>query len=117
MENHVLELLKHLGADTKYKGCEYILFCVDFIHNLEAYTIPDTKLMYQNIADIFTLNPASVENSIRNVITHIWTEYKNPELMKKVFGFHNYEKRPCNIEFLILFYNHIKYHIIYEQRL
>ena len=105
------ELLLKLGVKPVYKGCLYIISGISYIHSQDKYIIPDSEMIHNHIANKFQLAPVAIENSIRNVIQNIWTKKANPDLRHKIFGKHNFIKRPCNIEFLMLIYNYMKYHM------
>ena len=109
-----LELLLKLGIKPAYKGCTYIISGISYIHAQGKYIIPDSEMVHTHIATQYRLAPVAIENSIRNVIQRIWQEKTNPDLMHKIFGKHNLTKRPCNIEFLMLIYNYMKYHMNWE---
>lgn len=109
-KQYVFELLKKLEINHSYKGCEYIVSGIDFINSQHKYVIPDSEMIYAHISKAYHLSPVAVENSMRNVIQSIWADKKNPDFMCEIFGKHNFIKRPCNIEFLMLLYNYVKYH-------
>ena len=113
-QEYTSELLENLGAKPCHKGCEYIISGICLIHNMNKYDIPDSEMIYTPIATKYRLAPVAIENSMRNVIQYIWKSKTNLELMREIFGEYNLIKRPCNIEFLMLLYNYMKYHMSSE---
>lgn len=111
------ELLEQLGVSPTLKGCEYIMDSIEFIQGLDKYTVPDSELVNNEVANKYVIEPVSVENSMRNAIQLIWTEKKNPELMRTIFKDYNMGIRPCNMEFIMLLFFYIQCYIDYPQRL
>lgn len=114
---YTLDLLYQLGIHHRFKSCEYIISSIEFIHTQKKYVIPDSEMIYTHIASKYNVAPVAVENSIRNIIQSIWTSKVNLDLMRTMFGECNLEKRPCNMEFLMLMYNYIKYTLDFENQL
>ncbi len=106
---YTLELLHSLGIHKTYKGCDYIISSINYIHKNEAYYTPVTKVLYVEIAKEHNTSSMCIEKDMRGVIKLIWEQEDNLELRAKIFGEYNLEKRPSNMEFLMLLYNHIKY--------
>jgi len=104
------ETLKNLGLKKVSKGCQYIHMSIEYLLSLDKYTIPNSNMIYSFIANQLFLETTSVENSIRNAIQIIWKNQENPSLMMKIFGPYNLKKRPCNMEFLMLLYNYVRFH-------
>ncbi len=102
--------LTSLGLPMALKGCQYINLSLEYLLTLDKYTIPNSSMIYSFIANQLFLEPASIENSIRNAIQIIWKNQKNHSLMTTIFGPYNLEKRPCNMEFLMLLYNYVHFH-------
>ena len=113
-QKHTAELLEKLGAKPCHKGFEYIISGICLIQNMDKYVIPDSDMIYIPIANKYHLAPVAIENSMRNVIQYIWKSKSNLELMREIFGEYNLTKRPCNVEFLMLLYNYLKYHMSSE---
>lgn len=109
-EAYTLETLKKLGIQKVLRGCEYITCGIEYLVCLDKYIIPNANMIYRFAAQKFFLEPTAVENSMRNTIQTIWTNKANPELMSKIFGPYNLDKRPCNMEFLMLLFNYVRLH-------
>ncbi len=104
-------ILKELGMYKMYKGCEYIVSCIDYIQRNEKAFLPMTKILYVDVAKEHNTSGRCVERDMRNVITAIWQKGANEALMREIFGECNIAKRPTNMEFLMLLYNHVKYNV------
>ena len=107
---YTYKTLKSLGLSTSSKGCQYIHLSIEYLLTLDKYTIPSSSMIYLSIANQLHLEPTSIENSIRNAVQILWKTKKNLSLMVTIFGPYNLQKRPCNMEFLMLLYNHIHFH-------
>lgn len=114
---YTIELLYKLGINHRFKSCEYIISSIEYIHTRKKYNIPDSEMLYDSIALKYNVAPVAIENSIRNTIQHIWTTKVNLDMMCTIFGNHNLDKRPCNMEFLMLLYNYIKYTLDFDNLL
>ncbi len=107
---HTMNLLQKLGIQKMYKGCEYIISSINYMERHEKYFTPVTKVLYVEIAKEYNTSSICVEKNVRAVIKTIWEQCVDKELMKKIFGEYNIDKRPSNMEFLVLLYNHLKYY-------
>ena len=107
-ETYTLDTLNELGIRKLSRGSEYIVYGIEYLFSLNTYTTPDSEMIYADAAGKFFLSPTAIENSMRNTIKLIWTTKENPELMTQIFGSYNMQKRPCNMEFLVLLYNYIR---------
>lgn len=114
---YTIELLFKLGINHRFKSCEYIISSIEFIHTQKKYVIPDSEMIYTYISSKYSVAPVAIENSIRNTIQNIWANKINLTLMGAIFGNHNLDKRPCNMEFLMLMYNYIKYTLDFKNQL
>lgn len=110
-KNYTLEILDNLGAHRLFRGCEYIVCSIDYLRSLNHFVAPDSEMIYNHAAGIYFLTPMSIENSIRNVIQLIWTNKENPDLMIEIFGNYNMDKRPSNLEFLMMLYGYMRLHL------
>lgn len=110
-KDYALKTLDELGIHQLFKGSEYILCGISYLNSLDKYAAPDVDTLYNYVADEYVLTPMSIENSMRNVIQRIWTAKENPTLMSAIFGPYNLEKRPCNMEFIIMLYNYVHLHL------
>ena len=103
-----LTVLHELGIQKMYKGCEYILSSINYINeNQETYS-PITKVLYVDIAKQYNTSGMCVERNMRNVIEFIWKIEKNEEVIARIFGEYFKDKRPSNMEFLMLLYHYIQ---------
>ena len=109
-EAYTQKTLASLGLPTVLRGCQYINMGIEYLLNLDKYTIPNANMIYSFIANQLFLETSSVENSIRNAIHIIWENQSNQSLMTTIFGPYNLKKRPCNMEFLMLLYNYVYFH-------
>ena len=116
-EDYALKTLDSLGIHSLFKGSEYILCCIGYLHSLDKYIAPDVDMHYDHVANQYVLTPMSIENSIRNVIRRIWTTKENPTLMLEIFGDYNFAKRPCNMEFIMMLYSYVRLHLEDSDRL
>lgn len=107
-EAQTLKLLHKLGIQKLYKGCEYIISCINFIAANETCFSPVTKVLYIEVAKQFNTSNICIEKNIRSIIKKIWTFPENSKLINKIFGEHNVKKAPGNIEFLMLLYQYLK---------
>lgn len=103
-------ILRKLGIQKLYKGCEYIASSIAFISENEKYFSPVTKVLYVEIAKQHNTSNLCVEKNMRSVIQAIWNQSENKELLARIFGEYNLDKRPSNMEFLVLLYNYLKFH-------
>ena len=115
--DYTIKLLNQLGIDRMYRGCEYIITSIEYIHQNGRHFIPDSEILYAHVANEYCTLPVSIENSMRNVIQRIWETKAKPDFMRTIFGEYNMSKRPCNMEFLMLLFNHIKYEMDFENLL
>ncbi len=107
-KDYTLAILDKLGIHQLLRGCEYILCGIEYLLSLAQNVTPDSEMIYNFAAQRYVLEPTAIENSMRNVIQCIWTNKENPQLMLDIFGAYNMDKRPSNLEFLMLLYNHIR---------
>lgn len=114
---YTLELLYNLGINHRFKSCEYFISSIEFIDTRKKYVIPDSEMIYTYVSEKYNVAPVAVENSIRNTIQYIWTNKENINLMSTIFGEYNLDKRPCNMEFIMLLYNYIKYTLDFENQI
>lgn len=110
---YTIALLQKLGIQKMYKGCEYIISSICYIQKNETYFTPVTKVLYVEIAKEHNTSSLCVEKNMRSVIKTIWDKEDNKELLPQIFGEYNLSKRPSNMEFLVLLFNHIKYKMDY----
>ncbi len=111
-EDYTLETLNELGIHKVLRGSEYIVSGIEYLFSFDKPIAPDSEIIYNHIAKQFFLEPTAIENSMRNAIQIIWSNKENPELMSTIFGPYNLDKRPCNMEFLILLYNYVRLHFM-----
>lgn len=109
-EDYTLETLNELGIHKVLRGSEYIVSGIEYLFSFDKPIAPDSEMIYNYLAKQFFLEPTAIENSMRNAIQIIWSNKENPELMSTIFGPYNLDKRPCNMEFLILLYNYVRLH-------
>lgn len=102
-----ISILKQLKIYNVYKGCDYIVSSIQFIHKNKSTYLPITKVLYTDIAKQYNTSNQCVEKNIRKVIDCIWTTEKNKTLLQMIFG-PDISKKPSNTEFLLLLYNHIE---------
>lgn len=110
------ELLQNLGLKKMYKGCEYIISSMEYMHQNEKYYAPITKVLYVEIAKDFNTSSLCVEKNMRSMIRIIWEKEDNKELLSEIFGCDNLEKRPSNLKFLTFLYQYIRRKIELYQR-
>ena len=67
-----MKILHQLGVNKSVKGYDYILSCIQFIHNNENNYTPVTKVLYFEIAKKHNTSNYCVERNIRNVVQGIW---------------------------------------------
>lgn len=108
-QGHVKGILMELGMYKMYKGCEYIISCINYIRQNENDFLPVTKILYVDVAKEHNTSGRCVERDMRNVISVIWQKETNKTLLGKIFGEYHITNRPTNVEFLMLLYNYIKY--------
>ena len=107
-EEKTLEILRKLGLQKVYKGCEYIISCINFIATNETGFTPVTKVLYIEVAKQYNTSSICVEKNIRSVIKKIWSTPENSPLISKIFSEHYTDKQPGNIEFLTLLHRYVK---------
>lgn len=105
---YTIALLKKLGIQKMYKGCDYIVSSISFMDKNEKYFTPVTKVLYVEIAKQYNTSSLCVEKNMRSIIKNIWSKPENRKLIYEIFGPYNLEKRPSNMEFLVLLYNYLK---------
>lgn len=101
-------ILKKLGIYNMYKGCDYIVSCISFIHDHQTSYLPITKILYYDIAKQYNTSTQCVEKNIRKVIDIIWNMDEIPDIMRNLFDTDYPAHKPGNTEFLISLYNHIE---------
>lgn len=104
----ILKLLHKLGIQKLYKGCEYIISCINFIATNESCFTPVTKVLYIEVAKQYNTSNICIEKNVRSIIKKIWSFSENNELIRNIFGEHYIENNPGNIEFLMLLYQYLK---------
>ena len=112
--SYTIELLNQFGIHKRYKGFEYIISSINYIHQNEKNFTPVTKILYVEIAKEHNTSSLCVEKDMRTVIKNIWTQENNHEFIIKIFGEFYLNQRPTNIEFLMLLYNYIKLQLDYS---
>ena len=107
----ITKLFHQLGIHKMYKGCEYIISGIAYMDKHSTDFVPVTKVLYMEIAKLHHTSIHCVERDIRIVIGLIWSHPENDILRETIFGKHNLQKRPGNMEFMVLLLNHIKYRL------
>ena len=105
--NKIRDIMRQLGIHKVYKGCRYIISSINFIAENECYD-PVTKVLYIEVAKQYHTSALCVERNIRSVIEMIWEQRNDEKLMCEIFGEHFLQRRPSNLEFLILLYEYVK---------
>lgn len=100
-------ILKQLKVYNVYKGCDFIVSSIQFIHDNKSTYLPITKILYTDIAKQYNTSNECVEKNIRKVIDSIWKIEKNKLLLRKIFG-PDISKKPGNTEFLLSLYRHLE---------
>lgn len=106
--SRTIYILKKLGIYNMYKGCDYIVSCVRFIHDNQSSYLPVTKILYYDIAKQYNTSTQCVEKNIRKVIDIIWNMDEFPEIFNDIINPGSQSRKPGNSEFLISLYNHIE---------
>lgn len=107
-EKQAIYILRQFGINGMYKGCDYIVSGVSFIHeNISSY-IPITKILYPDIAKQYNTSASCVEKNIRWVIETIWKNENNSKIIDDIFDTCNSSRRPSNLQFLLSLYRHIE---------
>ncbi len=90
--------LMELGATPEYTGYKYLVCAiVASMQNGHLLNNVTTKL-YPEIAQRYGVSPASIERSIRTVISVIWYD-SDPELLRRLMG-RSYPVQPGNAKFI-----------------
>ena len=71
--------------------------------------LPMSKYLYVDVAKLHNTTSRCVERDIRNVIELVWKQKSNENMIIRIFGFHHKDKKPSNMEFLMLLFNFMKY--------
>ncbi|MCI8306698.1 MAG: hypothetical protein HFH14_01490 [Lachnospiraceae bacterium] len=107
-EKQAAEVLRELGINGLYKGCDFIISGMSFIHENAASYTPVTKILYPEIARQYNTSASCVEKNIRKVIEMIWKDENNREAIEKIFDTCYSSRRPSNLQFLSTLYRHIE---------
>lgn len=104
------KILQELGIQKKYKGCEYIISCVQYISENEDEYFPVTKILYVDVAKEFNTSDTCIERGIRNTIEKIWCkkDEEQDKLVSKIFGKYSEQHKPTNMQFLASLYDYMK---------
>lgn len=106
-EKQAADILRRLGVNDLYKGCDYIISGMSYIHENKTSYTPVTKILYPEIARQYNTSASCVERNIRMVIEIIWKYENNREVIDNIFDTRCSLKRPSNLQFLTSLYNHI----------
>ncbi len=109
-EAKIILILKQLGIYHMYKGCDYIVSSIRFIHENNSTFLPVSKILYSDIARQYNTSSQCVEKNIRKVIDIIWKMDKNQDILSEIFDTGYQTRKPGNKEFLLSIYNHIESH-------
>ncbi|MCI8306697.1 MAG: hypothetical protein HFH14_01485 [Lachnospiraceae bacterium] len=107
-EKQTADILRRLGVNGLYKGCDFITSGMSFIHENTASYTPVTKILYPEIARQYNTSTSCVEKNIRMVIETIWKYENNREIIDKIFDTRHSSRRPSNLQFLMSLYRHIE---------
>lgn len=93
----VCEVIRKLGATSKYKGYYYIAEAVALAMEIPDRPVKVTKDVYPYLATKYKSTPMNVEHDIRTLINVCWIS--NKEGMDEIAGYTmNY--KPTNSEFI-----------------
>lgn len=109
-EEKTRDILNHLGVCRTYKGYNYIVSSIQFIHKHNSTFLPITKNLYVDIAKQYHTSDKCIEKNIRKVVEIIWKQENNFDLIKNIFGENNVSQRLSNAEFLTKLYDYILFH-------
>lgn len=93
----VYQLIRKLGATSKYKGYFFVAEAVQICMESQEVPIKITKDIYPYLAKKFKSTPMNVEHDIRTVINACWKT--NKEAMDEIAGYQLFY-RPTNSEFI-----------------
>lgn len=86
--------LMEIGATPEYTGYKYLVCAIVMSMQNEYLLNNVTTKMYPAIGKRYGVSPASIERSIRTVISAIWYD-GDPELLRKLMG-RSYPVQPGN---------------------
>ena len=87
-----------IGATPEYIGYKYLVCAIVMSMQNEYLLNNVTTKMYPAIGKRYGVSPASIERSIRTVISAIWYD-GDPELLRKLMG-RSYPVQPGNAKFI-----------------
>ena len=87
-----------IGATPEYTGYKYLVCAIVMSMQNEYLLNNVTTKMYPAIGKRYGVSPASIERSIRTVISAIWYD-GDPELLRKLMG-RSYPVQPGNAKFI-----------------
>lgn len=90
--------LMEIGATPEYTGYKYLVCAIVMSMQNEYLLNNVTTKMYPAIGKRYGVSPASIERSIRTVISAIWYD-GDPELLRKLMG-RSYPVQPGNAKFI-----------------
>lgn len=90
--------LLEIGATPEYTGYKYLVCALVMSMQNERLLNNVTNELYPAIGERYGVSPASIERSIRTIISAIWHE-GDPELLSKLMG-RCYPVQPGNAKFI-----------------
>lgn len=105
----VSSLLHELGVPAHIKGYSYLRTGIIHAYNNPDYVGRITKVLYPEVAKLYSTTSARVERAIRHAIELAWTR-GNIEKIDEIFGFTiNAEKaKPTNSEFIAMMVDYLQ---------
>ena len=103
LNRKILQYLVTIGIQPKLSGFEYLRLAIKLVMQNKNYLTNITKMLYPEIAELFSTRPACVERSIRHAIE---VAYNCNGLLglNDIYGFviYNGKRKPTNGELIAL---------------
>lgn len=97
MEEQMYELIRRLGANSKYKGYFFVAEAVKISMGYQYKPLRITKDIYPYLARKYRSTPTNIEHDIRTMVNVCWEG--NKKLLDEIAGY-PLEYKPTNSEFI-----------------
>ena len=95
----VYELIRRLGANSKYKGYFFVAEAVKISMGYQYKPLRITKDIYPYLARKYRSTPTNIEHDIRTMVNVCWEG--NKKLLDEIAGY-PLEYKPTNSEFIAM---------------
>lgn len=71
-EKEIKKLVNSLGIGSRYKGYHYLVTAIKLCANNEDLLLSVSKLLYPEVARLYSTHPKNVERNLRTVVSISW---------------------------------------------